>query len=61
MASKNPQTMAKRAREQAMREKRALKAEKKQAIREARAAGLPSPAHAVHEDDVPAPADEPAA
>ena len=51
MASKNPQTMAKRAREQAMREKRALKAEKKQAIRDAKAAGLPSPAHAVREDE----------
>ena len=43
--------MAKRAREQAMREKRALKAEKKQAVRDAKAAGLPSPAHAVYEED----------
>jgi hypothetical protein len=40
MATKRQQTMAKIARERAVKEKRALKAEKKQAAREAKAAGI---------------------
>jgi hypothetical protein len=39
-SSKRQQTHAKRAREQAVREKRARKDEKKQAVRDAKAAGL---------------------
>jgi hypothetical protein len=54
-SSKRQQTMAKRAREHSVKERRALKAEKKLAARMAKAAGLdPS-------QDVPAPeGDEPA-
>ena len=43
MATKRQQTMAKVARERMVKERRALKLEKKQAAREAKAAGLTSP------------------
>jgi hypothetical protein len=50
-ASKRQQTMAKIRREQAVKERRALKQEKKEAARKAKAEGaVPGPA--VSEDDV---------
>jgi hypothetical protein len=44
MSGKRQMTMAKRAREQALRERRALKQEKKQAARDAKRAGGTPPA-----------------
>jgi hypothetical protein len=43
MGARNPQTFAKREREQAVREKRARKAEKKAERAAERAAGTPAP------------------
>lgn len=55
-SSKRQQTMAKRAREQAVKERRLRKQEKKQAAAERRALGLP-PAYAEETVDVPESAD----
>jgi hypothetical protein len=48
---KNRQTFEKLKREQAVREKRARKAERKEAARIAKAAGLPPPGEFVEETD----------
>jgi hypothetical protein len=57
-SSKRQQTHAKRAREQALREKRARKDEKKQAVRDAKAAGLDPWADRLPEAEEPASEDE---
>ena len=54
MATKNPQTLAKRAREQALREKRERKKEKKQAAALRRASGEPD--FAATDDEIGEPA-----
>jgi hypothetical protein len=65
MASRRPQTIAKREREQAVAEKRLLKQQRKQAARDAKAAGETLPMDGVEEGsedvDSEAPEDEPAA
>ena len=57
MASRNPQTMAKRAREQAVKERRERKrAKKAEAAAERAAAKDPSSGEISDEDDFPSPA-----
>ena len=51
MSTKRQQTMAKVARERMVKERRALKLEKKQAAREAKAAGLTTPTAADGADE----------
>jgi hypothetical protein len=52
MSSRRPQTIAKREREQAVAEKRLLKQQRKQAARDAKAAGELPPEYGVDENTV---------